>query len=53
MMISKQDVYDAEDAWSEAVENHGAESPEAEAAWEEYQNLSAARDAQMEEEPEW
>jgi hypothetical protein len=43
--LCNEDVDELEDAWTDACENYGPDSPEAKAAWEEYE---AARDDKRE-----
>lgn len=52
-MITKQDLFDAEDAWTDACENFGNDSDAAQLAWTEYQDLLAESAAQDEDEPNW
>jgi hypothetical protein len=49
-MLCNEDVGELEDAWTDACENHGPDSPEAKAAWEAYVDAREAKREQDEEE---
>jgi len=49
-MLCSDDVYDAEDAWLDACEAYGQDSPEAEVARKNYRDLKERYHAQCEEE---
>jgi hypothetical protein len=48
-MLCNEDVEALEDAWTDACENYGADSPEAKAAWEAYEEARNAKRQQDEE----
>lgn len=53
MLLSKEDLHDAEDAWTDAVENYGPESDDAKDALAEYDRIRGEYFEQLDNEPEW